>query len=158
MSGNATLTVNGTFTYESTIGSNASSTTVTLSGGTLAVDNLAMGTQGSSPATQTGNIQFAGGLLEALANDNTVGSALFLPSNAYLTANVDPGGANINSNGHSITISQALLHGGTLTLDGGLTQSGGGSLVLSGLNTYTGSTVVGNGTVVANIVASGAVA
>jgi len=58
-------------------------------------------------------------------------------------ANVQSGGAIINSGTNIINVSQALLDG---TGGGGLTKTGNGTLRLNGVNTYTGPTLVGAGT------------
>ena len=62
-------------------------------------------------------------------------------------ANVWGGGAIINNNGKTITISQQLLNG-TNGPDGGLTSLGAGTLILSGANTYNGPTTVSAGKLV----------
>ena len=49
-----------------------------------------------------------------------------------------PGGANIDCNGRSVTIRQALLSGAAN--DGGLTKKSSGNLNLRGTNTYNGGT------------------
>jgi autotransporter-associated beta strand protein len=63
------------------------------------------------------------------------------------------GGAIIDTNGNNVTIAQALEHsniGGDNAIDGGLTKTGAGTLTLSGVNTYTGATVVAAGVLAVN--------
>ncbi len=57
-------------------------------------------------------------------------------------ANVQAGGAIIDTNSFTDTIAQALQHDATGT-DGGLIKEGAGTLILTGANTYNGGTVVG---------------
>jgi len=83
-----------------------------------------------------GAFNFNGGTLHARAS-----SANFLQAARGIT--VQSGGAFINSEGNDITISQALANGG-----GGLTKLGAGSLTLSGNLSYSGATIVSNGTLV----------
>ena len=59
------------------------------------------------------------------------------------SANVNSGGATIDTQNFSITIAQNLLNGGG---GGGLTKQGGGTLTLSGSNAYTGATTISSGT------------
>ena len=65
-----------------------------------------------------------------------------------MTVTVESGGAIINDGGFAITCLEALQHDNTLdtTNDGGLIKIGGGTLTLAEANTYTGPTVVSNGT------------
>ncbi len=101
--------------------------TVNLNGGTLAV-NAFVSVSGTTRA-----FNFNGGQLTAngnLAMDNT------------LTMTVQNGGANIDTNGNTVTISGNLANGGT----GGLVKSGAGTITLSGTNTYTGVTAINAGT------------
>lgn len=58
-------------------------------------------------------------------------------------ANVQSGGAIIDSGTNIINVSQALLDGGG---GGGLTKLGSGALRLNGINTYIGTTLVSAGT------------
>src|SRR6202022_775186 len=61
-------------------------------------------------------------------------------------ANLQAGGAKIDSNGFNITIGQPLLHdGGGPAVDGGLKKLGNGTLTLTGANAYTGATTVSAG-------------
>ncbi len=60
-------------------------------------------------------------------------------------ANVRNAGAVIDTQAHHITLAQPLVHstlGGDAALDGGLRKLGGGTLTLSGNNTYNGTTTV----------------
>jgi fibronectin-binding autotransporter adhesin len=85
-----------------------------------------------------GNFYFNGGTLHA-----GISSVVFmhgLNGGAYLMA----GGATINTEGYDVTISQALVDGG----GGGLTKNGKGTLTLAGANSYSGATLVNQGTLI----------
>jgi autotransporter-associated beta strand protein/T5SS/PEP-CTERM-associated repeat protein len=133
--GTGTLTVSGSGvvnigTNGFQLGANASGIgTLNLNGGTL---------QGGSvfEGAGLGTFNFNGGTLQA-----TAASATFMTG--LTAANVQSGGAVIDSNGFAITIAQALLDGGG---GGGLTKNGLGTLTLSSAaNTYTGATLISNG-------------
>jgi autotransporter-associated beta strand protein len=100
-------------------------------GGTLVTTRISKG-------NGTANVIFDGGTLKAYA-----GSSLFLQG--LSSATIRAGGAIIDSNHFDITIAQALLEDGG-SRGGGLVKSGTGVLSLSGTNTFTGSTVVQQGT------------
>ena len=106
--------------------STAASGNYNLNGGTLVVNQISGG-MGTSTFT------FNGGLLQASVSAN--GSFFGGLTNAYIQS----GGATIDTNGKSLTVTQALLDGGG---GGGLTKNGIGALTLAGSNpnTYTGST------------------
>ncbi len=111
-----------------------------LNGGTLVTGNIST----NSGAYGTSTFDFNGGTLQASANNGNFMQGL-------TAANVQSGGAVINTNNFSDTINQALLNAG-----GGLTKNGTGTLTLGGANTYTGVTTVADGTLalsVANAVA-----
>ena len=81
-----------------------------------------------------GAFNFNGGVLHARAN-----SGNFL--RAGRGATVQSGGAVIDSEGYDITIREAWADGG-----GGLTKLGAGTLTLTGDLSYSGGTLVSNGT------------
>ncbi|MFO1491416.1 MAG: autotransporter-associated beta strand repeat-containing protein [Kiritimatiellia bacterium] len=113
--------------------------TYNLNGGILA-------TSGFSKGSGAGVFNFNGGTLKA-------SGAFTLGGGNVTTAQVRNGGAVIDSNGQSATISQGLIHsgiGGDNATDGGLTKTGAGSLTLSGSNSYTGTTTVSQGTLLLN--------
>jgi fibronectin-binding autotransporter adhesin len=103
-----------------------------LNGGTLTVPQVRKA-GGSSVAT----FNFNGGTLKPTANSTTFLQGLS-------AANVQFGGAIIDTDGKNITVNQALPGGG------GLTKKGAGTLTLAGANTYTGNTVVSNGSLALN--------
>jgi fibronectin-binding autotransporter adhesin len=123
--------------------SDNASGTLNLNGGTVIMDNEFMG---NAATGQTGAINFNGGVLEASAGTNTFIAVPASPS--VLTTTVKAGGAIINDGGFAITIATPLIHDSTLggTADGGLVKIGPGTLTLSATNTYSGSTIVSNGT------------
>lgn len=100
-----------------------------LNGGTLTVPQIRKA-GGSGTAT----FNFNGGTLKPTAS-----SATFLQG--LTAANVQAGGAVIDTDSQSITIGQALLAAG-----GGLTKNSAGTLTLSGANTYAGNTTINGGT------------
>ena len=104
-----------------------------LNGGTLVTSQI-------STLMPTGESQFHfdGGTLTPSVSNTT-----FLQGLTF--ADIQNGGAIIDTSGFNITINQALLQaGGTST--GGLTKNGEGTLTLGGANTYKGTTVINAGT------------
>ena len=136
------INVAGAFQLGNIAGSAAPSGAVNVNGGTLAVGNFIFS---AASATRPMAINLNGGVLKANASDPS--GSTFLPVFADTTVNVTTNGANINPNGNSITIAAVLAHSSG-TPDGGLKVSGSGTLTLSGVNTYTGSTIVSNATLV----------
>lgn len=133
VSGTGQVNVNGVALYVSTInGVNAGTGVVNLDGGTITAKQVTEAGGGGG----SGTFNFNGGLLKA----GTGASATFMAG--LNAANVKAGGANIDSNGQTIAITQALLDG---TGGGGLTKSGTGTLQLNAANTYTGTTTVSAG-------------
>ena len=130
-------------------GANATgSGTLNLNGGTFQAPGIITGSTTSGHAAATlATVNFSGGTLKATGDNsnfiaNTTGATLTLNVLKNVTSGL---GAVIDTNGHSITISQPLVTGVVGGTDGGLTKLGPGTLVTSAPNTYTGPTVVNNG-------------
>ena len=108
------------------------SAVLNLNGGTLSTARLIQ-----DGAGKAGPVNFNGGVLQAAANNMTLFN--------LVTANVDAGGAIIDTNGYTASINQAFVHGGG-SPDGGLTKIGAGVLSLTANSTYNGGTTVNGGT------------
>jgi fibronectin-binding autotransporter adhesin len=127
-------------------------TTNLTGGGGAAVYNLDGGSLTANiiqkdPASTTGTmtLNFNGGVLKAGASDdptNPTTPTWFL--SGLTAANVKAGGAIIDSNSFAITIDQVLQ--ASEESNGGLTKQGLGTLTLAQDATYTGDTVVEEGT------------
>jgi autotransporter-associated beta strand protein len=122
---------------------------VNLNGGLLAVNlvtTVSANVQNGSTPTATFN--FNGGTLKARAASTTFfkggTTAPATPINAYVQA----GGAIIDTTNFNITVAEPMQHDPALgaTLDGGLKKFGPATLTLSGGNSYTGPTQIGEGT------------
>lgn len=115
----------------------AASATINLNGGTLSVDAW-NSPNGGTLHLNGGRFRYAGG-----GGDNW--------NAANVTAYVSTNGAWLDTP-EALTIGQPLLHLPALgaLADGGLRKSGGGTLTLTASNSYTGPTVVSNGTLVVN--------
>lgn len=117
--------------------------TVHLNGGILETGKITEGAQ-TTPQGQafvSSTINLNGGTLRARGDE-----ANFINGDgatAIDNAVVQSGGAIIDSNNFNIGISKALTAG---TGSGGLTKNGAGTLTLAASNTYTGDTLVNNGT------------
>jgi autotransporter-associated beta strand protein len=107
--------------------------TYNLNGGVLWIAQVRQGNASAANAT----FNFNGGTLKP-----TVSSTAFFQG--VQAANVQDGGAIIDTTNLDITIGQSLNAAGA----GGLTKLGSGTLTLAGFNGYTGNTVVSNGTLV----------
>jgi autotransporter-associated beta strand protein len=115
---------------------------VNLNGGTLRVTNMKY-------SNADAIVNFNGGTLQAKAN-----RADFITT-SVTSANIKAGGAIIDSNGFNITIPKIMTEDSGST-GGGLTKIGSGSLTLTANNSYTGPTLVNDGSLIVNADHSGA--
>ncbi len=126
---------------EFTIPGGNSPGTVNLNGGQLDLPGFTLGAQ---IPTANEQVNFNGGLLQL----NALSANLFGANYAKFSVNVGNGGANIDLNGYST----AIVNGLAKTGSGGLavySSAPGGTLTLTGTNTYTGGTYVEGGTLIA---------
>lgn len=125
ISGNGALTQSGSGTVVLS-GSNSYTGTTTIAAGSLKLDNA--GAIGGG-----GSIVFTGGSLVYSANNTVDISSRINSSTSAIT---------IDTNGQNITFASAV----GVSNSGGLVKNGTGTLVLAGINAFTGATVVNAGT------------
>jgi outer membrane autotransporter protein len=106
-------------------GTNTYTGTTTISAGTLAI------TQDASLGDASGTLVFNGGTLRFDAGFDL---------SAARAISITASGGAINTNGFATTIAQGI------TGAGGLAVTGGGTLILTGTNSYAGGTVISQGT------------
>jgi autotransporter-associated beta strand protein len=144
-SGTNSLTISGSgivdFSQATTIGlGNAAASAGTLSllgGGLLMVGSVPISVTVSGGS---GVINLNGGTLQATTNNsNLIGTTL-----GGVATSIGAGGAIFDTQGNSVTISQALKSGAVN--DGGLTKYGAGTLTLSASNNFQGATAINGGT------------
>jgi autotransporter-associated beta strand protein len=105
---------------------------MTLNAGSLTATEITTGNTGASQRELDLN---GGTLVAGMDNANFI--------HDLTAANVQAGGAVIDTAGHTVSVNQALIGVGN---DGGLTKNGNGTLYLNGVNTYTNLTQVNAGT------------
>jgi fibronectin-binding autotransporter adhesin len=165
-----TLTLNSGADFD--VGNNGMATLNMLQGGTLNMQGTLYLTRGSTASgyvylnsgstivagfvnngwgfsqgitTNAAAFYFNGGTLQA-----ATGSPYFIQP--YVNAIIQTNGAVISDGGFNITALCTFVD--DIGSTAGLTKLGSGTLTLAATNTYTGSTVVSNGTLVANVLAS----
>jgi autotransporter-associated beta strand protein len=125
------------------IGHNGAATgTFNLNGGQLNVSSIQSGSTGSR------TFNFNGGTLNPTGD-----STNFLDLGDGGLINVRNGGARIDTGGFTVSINRGLTHSsinGDSLLDGGLNKGGAGTLILNGVSTYTGITLVSAGSLLVN--------
>ncbi len=111
-----------------TIGGTTYTGSLLLNGGILKTHQVVFG--GGTPGNWTsgGSCTWSGGTLQA------IGALRFA-----VPATIGAGGATIDSDGFTCTVS------GILSGNGGLNKTGSGTVVLTAANTYAGPTAIGNG-------------
>ncbi|NQT39735.1 MAG: autotransporter-associated beta strand repeat-containing protein, partial [Planctomycetes bacterium] len=143
--GTGTLTLSGDAEMTATLVRNNGRTHLGWQGGhgTLHLDGGTLTTSQIVKGDGTGTMYWNGGTVKVLPMSGAWGGFVESLDAAYIQA----GGAILDTNGNNAVIAQPLLHDPALggTPDGGLTKTGAGTLTLSGANTYTGTTVVGEG-------------
>jgi len=118
-------------------------TSLNLNGGTTSLQAVTTSASGANMST----LNFNGGTLRVIAQPPVSAAGTFIASHGNLTAQVQAGGAVIDTNGNNATISEPLIHDpGLAGADGGLIKNGNGALTLTSVNTYTGGTTVNQGT------------
>ncbi|MBI2739765.1 MAG: autotransporter-associated beta strand repeat-containing protein [Rhodospirillales bacterium] len=102
--------------------------TITNTGGTVLAGGTVEAGSNSALGAAGATLTFAGGTLQATASFSV-----------DRPVNLITGGGTIDTAGNSLTVT------GNLTGAGGLTKTGTGTLILSGINGYTGGTTVSGG-------------
>ena len=115
-------------------GTNANTGSDTITAGELSVGADANLGNGSSIVFNGGTLQITGTTLTSAAGGN-------IGTHPYSINTGTTAGFDINDPANTFTISDALTQGA-----GGLTKLGAGTMVLTNANTYTGTTLIGGGT------------
>jgi autotransporter-associated beta strand protein len=131
---------------------------VNLNGGSITATRVGTATVNSQAGPSTNGVNpsatfnFNGGTLRAAAASTNFYQGNVASPAIPITSIVQAGGAIIDSSNFAVAVLEPLQHDSTLgaTPDGGLTKLGAGTLTLTVAGTYTGPTVVGNGTLAVN--------
>ena len=157
----------GVLRFQNNNAQNMGTYTVNLNGGVLTAGGMEISVTADSSGrrefqlNRRPTINFNGGTLRSgsdtanffnPAGTGSVAAATIAGGGNPFATNVLAGGGTIDTNGHSVGISTNLAHGGTATVDGGMTftdsQGTTGILTLTGTNSYNGSTTINSGTLV----------
>ncbi|QPF87188.1 autotransporter domain-containing protein [Bradyrhizobium genosp. L] len=168
--GNATITENGFLVFHNT--STAGNATITNIGGTAMnfedtstagnatiINNFGLAFANSSTAgaatitTNSGGTTFiqdsaSGGTARFILNGTGALDISGLTSGGTTAGSIE-GGGNIRLGANTLAVGGSNLStnfSGIISGSGGLSKAGGGTLTLTGINTYTGSTAVNGGT------------
>ncbi|MEI7907990.1 MAG: hypothetical protein WCK77_00005 [Verrucomicrobiota bacterium] len=126
-------------------------TSYNLNGGTLSIPAITYAASGSGAGGGNGTINFNGGILQVTSASFAVPTGNGSNGNPRITTkvlgdNLTPdSGARIDNYGLAISFATPLIHSGSSAYDGGLSLENsvaGGSLTLTGVNTYSGNTAV----------------
>jgi PEP-CTERM motif len=142
--GTGTLTLNGgTLTGHANTGVDATGAGIAFRGsaGTLNLNGGTLETPGFNRVSGTATLHFNGTSIRATGNTNT-GS--FFNNFDDSSLSVQSGGLSMDTNGHTLTVTQALSGAG------GVTKSGAGTLKLTGVSTFDGPSAVSVGTLLNN--------
>ena len=140
--GTGSLVINGG-SYVSDTQQIVSSVTLT-SGTVFANSNSALGT---GPITVSGGQFISNGNARTSFNPFTLAGDLTLGGTFNLTiSNTNQNQFNLGGATRTISVADATLSIQADVIDGGIVKTGAGGLSLSGLNTYSGNTIVAQGT------------
>ncbi len=142
-------------------GTTASVLTLSLSGGATTFSGMIQGGGGAPSGSGTISLVVSGSGTQVLAGSNTYTGATSVNA---ATLQVGDGGSGEFLGSPTVALSNsallvfnhanALTYAGSISGNGGMTQTGPGILTLTGSNTYTGSTAVKAGTLQATSTAS----
>jgi len=127
---------------------------VNLDGGTITASRVGTATANQTAAStgSTATFNFNGGTLRASGSAANFFQGSTVAPIIPIVSIVKAGGAKIDDGGFAISILEPLQHDASLgaALDGGLIKLGAGTVTLTNASTFTGPTVVSNGTLAVN--------
>jgi autotransporter-associated beta strand protein/T5SS/PEP-CTERM-associated repeat protein len=151
-SGTGTLNVTGgsVTNTDGYLGKNAGSFgTVTVSSGTWANSrNLIVGSSGTGTLTMTGGLVIVSGSLSKNAASTinlNAGGTLQIGTGSTSGVLLGGTGSVVNNGAIVFNRSDASTYSGVISGNGAVTKQGAGTLTLSGNNSYTGGTTIGDG-------------